>query len=217
MTSNGRPVWVIPSVDPGYREACLATLKPAIRDRTVIVDNTTVNRGVAASWNLGIDAAKDASASWLVICSESMRFGSNGGTDWEAQLQGDWTDSLFGWHLVAFRAETLERTGRFDENFWPAYLEDTDYLVRLHLAGYASPRENNRRHYWADIDAHHMGTEHSIREGFVQADLAPGRAYYQQKWGCEQPGYRHTNPFGNPEKDWTWWPPAPGPRGATGG
>lgn len=214
----GRPVlaqWVLPSIDPRYRAACLATLDPQlVADRLLVVDNTVTNRGVAASWNAGIDEARRRHAGWLVIASESVRFGHRAGLDVELTLRaagGDvqYVDGLIGWHLIAFRREVLEAVGYFDENFWPAYMEDTDYLIRLHLAGFASPRENDRpgRKQVTSWNVWHTGTEHSLREGLAPIDLVGCRRYFEAKWGGPEPhggGWRH--PFDDRRHDWKWWP-----------
>lgn len=203
--------WVVPSLDAAYRAELLASMHPSIAERTLVLDNAHANRGVAASWNLGMERAFSWHAEWLVLCSESVRFGEAGGCDLEAELTADhdspWIDTHLGWHLVAFRTRTLARVGRFDENFFPAYMEDTDYLVRLHLAGYPSPRENDRPHRWLiGLDVSDRGTEHSIRAGLVTVDFAPLLDYYRRKWGCDPPSYAHLRPFGEEARDWTYWP-----------
>lgn len=202
--------WVLPSVDVEWREACVATLHPSIRERLLIVDNTVTNLGVAASWNRGVGAAVAAGAEWLVLLSESMRFGVAGGTDFEARLDGQYCDSLWGWHLIGFRMTTLERVGRFDEAFF-AYCEDTDYLYRLHLAGMASPRENDRpgRVQLTGIDAHDGGTEHSIRAGLVTVNLSQMAAIYRRKFGGDQSHETFTHPYNRPDLDWRWTGPPP--------
>lgn len=186
-------------------------MHPSIAERTLVLDNSHANRGVAASWNLGMDRAFSWGADWLVLCSESVRFGEAGGTDFEAELMADpsqpWIDTHLGWHLVAFRTSTLRRVGRFDENFYPAYMEDSDYLIRLHLAGYPSPRENGQDHRWIiGLDCWDLGTEHSIRAGLVQVDFTPLIDYWTRKWGGQPPRAAYDRPFGDGAHDWTYWP-----------
>jgi GT2 family glycosyltransferase len=43
------------------------------------------------------------------------------------------TPSMFS--VFMQRRELLERIGGYDENFWPAYFEDNDYVYRMKLAG----------------------------------------------------------------------------------
>jgi hypothetical protein len=212
--------WVLPSVDPAYRAACLDGLDQYVRDRVLVVDNTKTNRGVAASWNIGIRRAINMGADWLIIMSESVRFKEAGGLDLEEELRADhdsqWVDAVgLGWHLVAFRTWVLRKVGFFDENFWPAYLEDTDYLVRMHWAGLASPRRDEYPELYNDragrrmisgLDIYDAGTEHSIREGLVHARFAEGVEYFKAKWGAKPPGYAYQRPFDHGDIDWTWWP-----------
>lgn len=198
--------WILPSIDPAYRDLCLASMSDDVRARTVVVDNSSRNCGVSASWNVGILEMQMADYEWLVICSESMRFGAAGGADFERQLDHDWTDSLFGWHLVAFHRSTLETVGRFDENFH-SYCEDSDYLIRLHLAGRASPRLNSRPHRWVEgVDAMHEGTEHTIRAGLYRVPWKTLTDYWARKWGAVHPDHGWDHPFNVADRDWTWWP-----------
>lgn len=214
-------VWVLPSIDPAFRGECELTLDREIRRRLVVVDNHERNRGVAASWNIGIDAAVEVGADWLVILSESMRFGPTHGADFEAALAGaggvvtaecDKTCEQvhhtgagncrngYSWHLIALHMDLIRRVGRFDEIFWPAWWEDTDYRRRMTLAG--EPRDEI---HLVGIDAHLAATEHSIQAGLVPQDgWASTAPLYQAKWGggpgCEQ----YTRPYGSPHLDWAF-------------
>eukprot|EP01065_Artemidia_motanka_P008962 TRINITY_DN14557_c0_g1_i1.p3 TRINITY_DN14557_c0_g1~~TRINITY_DN14557_c0_g1_i1.p3 ORF type:complete len:189 (+),score=31.14 TRINITY_DN14557_c0_g1_i1:914-1480(+) len=44
---------------------------------------------------------------------------------------------LPGFTVFVVRKSLRERIGLFDENFWPAYAEDCDYLLRARLSGLA--------------------------------------------------------------------------------
>ena len=219
MAVTARIVWVLPSVDPEFRRACLAGLAPDVHERTLVLDNArpSHNRGVAASWNLGVDRARNERADWLVICSESMRFGTAGGTDFEAQLAGpitwgacDQTCHLvvhtgegfcrngYGWHLVAIATETLDRVGRFDEHFYPAWWEDSDWIRRAGLAGIGPGRTAN------DVDAHLAACEHSTATGLVTGTWADTLPVYEKKWGAPPPGETFRHPYGDPTLDLTY-------------
>lgn len=207
-----KALWVLPSLDPEYRAQCLATLKVP---HLLVVNNAAPNRntGVTAAWNLGINAARGIGARWVVFLSESMRFGDHGGLDFEDGLAGVLCDGLFGWHMVGVRLDVIDRVGLFDPNL-ESYLGETDYLVRLHWAGYPSPRENNLpgRVQRSDIDAWHTGTEHSIIAGLATPDLGAAHLYFSNKWGCPEPHPRWQHPFNDPTKDWSWYPMPPDPR-----
>jgi len=173
------------------------------------------NLGVAASWNLvGARVVRDE-LDWLVLLSEAVEFGDPGGEDLVTFLdtcehapveQTPAVGTLLGWKLIALRRETLERVGRFDENLWPAYFEDTDYLYRMALAGLPSPRENGIALPVQAVDARSIGDAHAIRSGLVEVDMPRLAAYYEEKWGGKQGSERFVRPFDHPSTDWRWWP-----------
>lgn len=195
-------VWCLPSIDPVWREACLSTLDPRIRQRTLVIDNSVRNRGVAASWNLGIERARKTGSEWLILLSESMRFGPPGGRDFEEKLSEPWCDSLFGWHLIAWHMSVFDTVGVFDEVFWPAYGEDTDFLYRMGLADLPSPRENGRRGALVDVDATHCGYAHAVVTGLVHPHLTLQAERYKAKWGSDQGSEKFTHPYDDTRLDW---------------
>jgi hypothetical protein len=204
--------WVIPSLDPAYQAACLATLTVP---RVTVIDNTGFNRGVAASWNLGIDDALAAGVDWLVICSESMRFGPPGGADFEAGLTGAWTPSRcdhtcvypcgavgtggLGWHLIGLSMATVATVGYFDEVFYPAWWEDTDYFRRIDLAGLFDDQAPV-----VTVDAHLIAVEHSFNAGLVPtANWGVTAPFYEAKWGGMPGDETFTRPYGRADLDLT--------------
>lgn len=107
-------------------------------DNLIVVDNTVTNRGVSASWNVGIKEAGKRGADWVIFLSAAVRFGKTGGLDFVDALANHadaWAceSNLIGWHLVAINRRTVEAIGLFDENFYPAYFEDNDYSRRITL------------------------------------------------------------------------------------
>ena len=194
--------WCIPSIDPVWGDSCWTSLHPAIRERCIFVDNFTVNRGVAPSWNLGIAQAEDLDADWLVLCSEAMRFGEPGGRDFERRVitsrDAPWVDCGYSWHLIALRMNVIYHVGRFDETFWPAYYEDADYDRRLQLAGFFSPRAPDRPEPpVGGIDVVEVGAGHSIDAGLVSVDMGIQAAKYATKWGGGKGHEQYTTPYGS--------------------
>jgi hypothetical protein len=158
---------------------------------------------------MGIDYMRVRRADWLVVCSEAIRMDPDAAADLDAALDcsgAPWADTGYGWHLVAFRADTIARVGRFDEIF-PAYMEDTDYLYRLHLAGYPSPRENTRPHtVFTGIEAEDLGHGLAVTDGLVHIEWAELAMRYQAKWGGPQGHETYTAPYNDPTRDWAWTP-----------
>lgn len=187
-------VVVLPSIYQPYTDDCLATCKLS---NILVVDNTVENRGVAASWNLGIDYMVTENAEWLIILSAGVRFGDLGGQEFIIALdayptakviEGSWG---LGWHLIAFRREIFDKVGRFDEAFHPAYFEDNDFAYRIKLAYNLHPP------YWpkVDVDAWVRSFAHGERYGGVQADGGALLRYYTDKWGGPPGKETFTTPF----------------------
>ena len=94
------------------------------------------NLGVAGSWNLGIK---------VLPHHDRWFFGSNDimlGQGDLAELADAATDELTitearpHFQLFAVGEEVVREVGLFDENCYPAYFEDTDYLARVKKFGY---------------------------------------------------------------------------------
>lgn len=103
------------------------------------VDNTTGKNCIAAAWNTGWKRARGEFLCWLNSdCAVTAR--------WDEPLcqvadsfpviampytDGQKSDGvgITGWCFVA-RTDTAERIGPFDEQFTPAYYEDTDWFQR---------------------------------------------------------------------------------------
>lgn len=131
-----------------------------------VVDNTDPdgNRGVAASWNVGVDRVLTEHHGWLVLLSAAVRFAPKGASGFAALLdrQPDnviAVESQYGWHCIGFRREVFVKVGRFDENFWPAYWEDNDLARRVHCGFGIDPP------WWPKVEvaASDAGPAHGLR------------------------------------------------------
>lgn len=88
------------------------------------------NLGVAASWNRLLRAG-----AWI-ISNDDVTFRRDTFAELAGALErGDLFVSGNGWALFGQRPELVDRVGYYDERFFPAYYEDTDYYVRLVEAG----------------------------------------------------------------------------------
>jgi len=159
-----------------------------------IVDNSVVNRGVAASWNAIIRQGFEAGYRWIFIGSNDCFLDAGSLAKGIAVLDTDrvgiWHlhEDNFNWFLIS--RETVERVGWFDEQFWPVYHEDCDYAWRCHLAGVI------RRHVPGANCEHHHGGSNTIRAGFAGPSC---REYYVRKWGGPPGSERFSMPFVDPE------------------
>jgi GT2 family glycosyltransferase len=99
------------------------------------VEHTTylpmpANLGVAGSWNLGIKSFPYADR-WFFV-SNDVQFHPGGLETLSDADRGEITlSSMFPyWQAFCLGYEAVRAVGLFDEGFFPAYFEDTDYIRR---------------------------------------------------------------------------------------
>lgn len=199
-------VAVLPVIHRDDAMRCLDSMCRTIFDRTLVVDNTVDNRGVAASWNLGLACAREYDVDYLVIISHAIEFGLTSGLDLVAALNNDAAPhglaTQRGWQLIAIGRQCWETIGDFDEQFF-AYFEDTDYLYRLGLAGLPSPRENGLTWPTIMVDARTHGHGLSLTRDLIDSDVYQRSARtYESKWGGVQGGERYTRPYNRSDLDY---------------
>jgi hypothetical protein len=172
------------------------------------------NIGVPRAWNLVLKRKKD----WTFIVSSSMIFAKNFSNILEMveNFEGLIFRTNHGWHCVGIHKDVIEKVGYFDQNFYPGYLEDSDFDYRCRLAGIQECHTNN-------INAQCQVDGGATIDG-VEVRILPLRKYFFSKWnGVEQ---NHlplgdlegvpvvwsgdeslfTRPFGDSEKDLSFFP-----------
>lgn len=97
-------------------------------------------------------------------------------------------------HFCCFMIKpvTLEQVGWFDEHFFPACFEDTDYIYRIRLSGALAQ---------ATTAAPHLHYS-SVSQRTVDTRTAVNHGYYQQKWGGPPQKEQYRQPFRDPGKTW---------------
>jgi hypothetical protein len=218
-------VAVIPSIYQPYTDACVASCK---LDNVIVVDNTVTNRGCAASWNIGVRAMYETGADWTIIMSAGVRFGKPGGLDLvEAMclnpdalcVEADRPSRLvkyvdhFGWHLLAIHRRTFDDVGLFDENIWPAYVEDTDFHYRMKTF-YGDRCDRACSPSWprVHVDGYLESASHGVTLGEVKTDDHGQKEYYIRKWGGSCSGWgppapqEWDHPFNNRANPISYWP-----------
>lgn len=201
-------VVIIPSIYQPYTDACLLSCN---MENIFVVDNTEINRGVPASWNLGIKEMYEADADWLFICSAAVRFGESGGLDVAEQLSKftNDPDAPFvegnagqGWHAIGVSRWIIDAIGTFDENFFPGYCEDNDMAYRsfLHRGHWGWPRVN--------MDLAVVSNAHGLKLGGVKPTSTRSSVeYYERKWGGYPSHEIYTHPFNDHKLPLSYWEP----------
>ena len=198
---------VLPYMLQSYYDECAETMRFHEQGRVMAIDNTVDNRGIMRSHNLAIDERHPDE--WLIIMSAALRFGRPGGLDFIDHLHHHDDHGViscsdtFGWHLVAFRPDVVEKMGRFDENFTPYGWDDIDLSIRIHKL---MPDL-----IWGGwpCDLTDMGMAHSIKLAGLESPATPLLEYFNRKWlvppGSEFDEYAD-HPFGNPDHHVNYWP-----------
>jgi len=171
-------------VDNGGRFDEEALTMPAIatalaRGAAVEVLTPPTNLGVAASWNAMLDRAGDAP---LAIANDDVELGMDA-LEALSRALGAGHDFVIaegppganGWCLFAQTAACTAKVGPYDENFFPAYYEDSDYAERLARAGIPVHRE--------PATLTHEGLATMRADPVISAGQATSAAYFRQKWG----------------------------------
>jgi hypothetical protein len=219
---NARYTVVTPWIMKSYMDECVKDCK-FDRDNWLMVDNSKVNLGIQRPVNMGIDKMVRDDTDWLVYMSATMRFAEPGGLDFIDHLaqhpdhavieaMGPTTQSIWGWHLIAFNRRTVEAVGRWDENFYPAYYDDIDYSVRFQRAYKTNETTFADSGVWTKmpIAACDAGAAHALHFGGIKINGEGLISYFTQKWGrhpdypTEGRGYEH--PFNNPDNPVQYWP-----------
>ncbi len=155
------------------------------------------NLGVAASWNLGVKTLREGEMLWII--SQSMFFPKG----WSvltkvAESASAWgINTHHGWKLMGLTKKSFDVVGLFDENYYPAYFEELDWLRRRDLW---NVRYEGRMQYpHGFVLAGVWGNNIAVyRQQVGQVPWDPqyhGRKYYIAKWGGNGPDEKFIVPF----------------------
>lgn len=171
------------------------------------------NLGVAASWNLIIKSF--LMQPYWIICSHDISFQPGLLDEMYDKAECDYTDLIFGssgdfgdgsYDLFLIKENVIKNIGLFDENFYPAYCEDIDYIMRLTRWDWNNPQNTIKKDYLKTPFYHgdKLSSEINYYEGGSQTKKQNKELLYKldqvnltnfeymyEKWG---PDWRMTNP-----------------------
>lgn len=212
---------------------CIKTIDSKYRKNLLLIDNTPggfaskygdvrwqhfpENIGISRAWNIGAHEVVDKKLDYLVVMSATMLF-EKGMRDLVAQMEAN--SNPYGletqhiWHLICIKRRTIERIGYFDENFYPAYYEDSDYIRRMELAGIHVVMSRVQRLPKVEIAAGTQGDAHAMKKSGLKVNMMGCRQYFIDKWGYEPRyesqevrDYMYVYPFNNPRNELDYWEP----------
>jgi GT2 family glycosyltransferase len=100
--------------------------------------------------------------------------------------------SKLNWSVLLINKDLYEYIGEFDEGFYPAYFEDSDYMYRLKLLGLL----HEVNHSLNPIDAKVSQTYEKAPE-LVNLAMRFNRQRYIDKWGNVPLLEKYKSPFNN--------------------
>ena len=146
----------------------------------IFVHTQQKNIGVAASWNMLCDIIY-AKHNWALLLNDDVYLGYYADTINQVIDENN-TFGLIQSHLnfsvILLQKDFFEFVGRFDEKFYPAYYEDSDYLYRMKLLGVFQGVDAKLN----PKDARVSQTYEKSPE-FVNDAMKYSRLKYIEKWG----------------------------------
>jgi len=206
-------------------------LKAMSRELKFDLYSPRYNLGVAASWNRIVMHGMSLGYDRITISSNDTRLLPGTLAYMEEQVPCGPDDVLWmlgGFNAFRLHTSFIHKVGWFDENFYPAYFEDNDFVRRCELAGakyYHLPRCNAGTETTMDapmeigaVDIESGGGSRTVGSDPVYAKHNRNTfgnwnaTHYRMKWGGAPGGEKFTIPYGgghefNPSgRDHRWWP-----------
>lgn len=222
---------IVPTMSEEVLDKCIESIDPKYHQSLYVVDNTPdgfaqkygvpfehhpENIGISRSWNIGAHAVVENDWDYVVIMSGTIVF-EKGMNDLVAQMEANANpyglETQHGWHLICFKPKVFKQIGYFDENFYPAYYEDSDYIRRMELAGIHNPMSKTQRLPKVEIAAGYQGDAHAIKKAGLKVNMGAMTQYFKDKWGDDnhfdnqqQRDFLYNYPFNNPKHGLDYWP-----------
>lgn len=174
------------------------------------------NRGLSKSWNDGLRLSEGYGDEFTLIINDDLSFRENGFSQFIEYIR----TLPYGYGIATVMGQESENSpasgqvipqelaccvigkaaldviGYFDQNFTPAYFEDTDYMTRIRRAGLSI--EIDQR-ILVDHDRSKTLRTDSTAKKIVQNAFGLNEAYYRAKWGGGGGGPEFQTPFNNPD------------------
>lgn len=160
------------------------------------------NLGVSSSWNLIIKLYLNLPY-WVIINHDVGLI--PGCLDELMELAKDDEIGFVGdGPLFLIKDTTVQKCGLFDENFYPAYLEDLDYYMRMNnesvkRVSLKSQFYHGDTFHYSESGSQTWRSDLSLK-GKIDFSRESNEYYMVEKWGYDWvgPGWSYYNPWKNP-------------------
>jgi GT2 family glycosyltransferase len=165
------------------------------------------NLGVAGSWNHLIKSHPEAS--FIMLVGNDIQFSPGDLEKFDTFMSGLTTEQRntkgitcgnHGYSCFAVLPETITNVGYFDENIYPAYLEDCDYSWRCKLASVHNNDVPDTHMIHGEAPNWGSSTIYSNNDYRNKNGVTHGRnfEYYRKKWGGNNGEEKFRIPFNDP-------------------
>lgn len=162
-------------------------------NQPVYIHTPPFNFGCAKTWNMFMRENDDQ----VIIANDDVEFLPNTVEHFRdhfkdgAQFMGANGSNAFS--LFCLRKSTWETVGPFDEQFWPAYYEDNDYMRRMKISGI--PLTFFVGHWYHHVGSATIASYTSAEKSEHQRQFAANGQRYKDKWGGPPNAERYTAPY----------------------
>lgn len=157
----------------------------------VYVYQPKTNLGVAASWNFLCDVIFDKH-DFAFLLNDDIYCGY--GTDEVLKAIENSkigiVQSFHNWSVLLLSKMLYENVGKFDEVFYPAYYEDSDYIYRLKLKGLLHEVDSS-----LNPNIAHRSMTQEKNPALVNDAMQKNRIKYIDKWGGSPLLEQYTTPY----------------------
>ncbi len=156
-----------------------------------VMGGTGENIGVAGAWNV-LCREIFVSCQYALILNDDIHLGKTGDfiEDFLSDNKHDLCITPLDLSVFILPKLTWELIGEFDEKFYPAYYEDTDYMYRMKLKGLRIVKTPHL------IPAIHRDCMTSKADPDSFYDIGyKSKKYYKEKWGGVPGSEQYKKPF----------------------
>lgn len=170
---------VLSSIDYPIDNILVIDNSNSYKNENVHVLNMPSNLGVAGSWNLGIKCFPHAPY-WLIGSNDNKWIPGNLQKFEQISSPDKIVLSAQLWNTFSIGSNIVKTIGLFDENYYPAYHEDTDYIERIRLNNIKDKLEYSK----IEMECFGASTTMHSDEKFFEKNKITGennRLYYMNK------------------------------------
>jgi GT2 family glycosyltransferase len=156
----------------------------------ITVLKSSYNLGVAASWNVLCNTIFEEYTHALIM-NDDIIIGKTESEIYELlnTVTADFYVGPFYWSVFIIFKDIFDKVGGFDEEFYPAYLEDNDYHYRMKLMNckYIQIEE-----LLPEVCRNSMTLE---KEPTINSTFEKLMKFYKEKWGGKPGEEKYLTPF----------------------